>query len=383
VGAEVPAKLRAAMPVAQRWAYFDHAAVGPLTRAATDAMSRYLAQASQSGDVTWPEWAAGVERTRAAAAQLIGAGPTEVALVHSTSEGISLVAEGLDWRPGDNVVLPAGEFPANIYPWLHLQSRGVEVRQVPMPTPALDYQRLADACDGRTRLITCSWVGYATGYRCDPRQVGQIAKQKGVFFLLDAIQGLGVFPLDVREAGIDFLSADGHKWLLAPEGAGLAYVRDELLDRLRPPMVGWNSVVARYDFHAVDPTLRPEAARYEIGAQNMIGQLGFGGSLQTLLDLGLSPASWAVAEPVLAAVERLAEELQRRGAIVSLPPADQRSGILLFDLPGRDPVAIRQHLLERGVVTSCRGGRVRVAVHAYNDDSDFQQLYQAIEESRS
>lgn len=379
----VPAKLRAAMPVARRWAYFDHAAVGPLTQAATDAMTRYLTQASESGDVTWPEWSAGVERTRAAAAQMIGARPAEIALVHSTSEGISLVAEGLDWSPGDNVVLPAGEFPANVYPWLHLQSRGVEVRQVPMPTPALDYQRLADACDARTRLITCSWVGYSTGYRCDPSQVGQIAKQKGAFFLLDAIQGLGVFPLDVRRAGIDFLSADGHKWLLSPEGAGLAYIRDELLDRLRPPMVGWNSVVARYDFHALDPTLRPEAARYEIGAQNMIGQLGFGGSLQTLLDLGLSPTSEAVADPVLAAVERLAGELQRRGAEVSLPPREQRSGIVLFNLPGHDPQTVRQHLLDRGVVTSCRGGRVRVAVHAYNDESDFQQLYQALEESAS
>ncbi len=383
VGAGVQTRLRAAMPVAQRWAYFDHAAIGPLTRAAAEAMGGYAAQASESGDVNWLEWSAGVERTRAAAAQLIGALPAEVALVHSTSEGISLVAEGLDWQSGDNVVLPAGEFPANIYPWLHLQSRGVEVRQVPMPTPALDYQRLADACDARTRLITCSWVGYATGYRCDPSLVGQIAKQKGTFFLLDAIQGLGVFPLDVRRAGIDFLSADGHKWLLGPEGAGLAYIRDELLERLRPPMVGWNSVIARYDFHAVDPTLRPEAARYEIGAQNMIGQLGFGGSLQTLLDLGLSPTSWAVAEPVLASVDRLAVELQRRGAVVSLPPADLRSGIVMFDLPGHDPVAIRQHLLERGIVTSCRGGRVRVAVHAYNDESDFQQLYQAIEESRS
>lgn len=383
VAVGVSAKLRAAMPVARRWAYFDHAAVGPLTQAAIDAMTRYLAQASESGDVNWPEWSAGVERTRAAAAHLIGARPTEIALVHSTSEGISLVAEGLDWSPGDNVVLPAGEFPANVYPWLHLQSRGVEVRQVPMPTPALDYQRLADACDARTRLITCSWVGYSTGYRCDPSQVGQIAKQKGAFFLLDAIQGLGVFPLDVRRAGIDFLSADGHKWLLSPEGAGLAYIRDELLDRLRPPMVGWNSVVARYDFHALDPTLRPEAARYEIGAQNMIGQLGFGGSLQTLLDLGLSPNSGVVADPVLASVERLADELQRRGAEVSLPPLEQRSGIVLFNLPGQDPVTLRQHLLERGVVTSCRGGRVRVAVHSYNDDSDFQQLYQALEESGS
>jgi selenocysteine lyase/cysteine desulfurase len=244
----------------------------------------------------------------------------------------------------------------------------------------MDYQRLADACDQRTRVISVSWIGYATGYRCDPATVGEIARQKGAFFLLDAIQGLGVFPLDVRAAGVDFLAADGHKWLLAPEGAGLAYIRHELLDRLRPTIVGWNSVVGRFDFQQIDLQLRPEAARYEAGAQNMIGQLAFGGSLQTLFAAGLSNQSWALADQVLHAVQSLVPRLQDVGAVVAELPAAVRSGIVVFQLPGHDPAVVRQKLLESGVVTSCRGGKVRVAVHAYNHSQDFDRLLNGLQD---
>ncbi|MBL8888815.1 MAG: aminotransferase class V-fold PLP-dependent enzyme [Planctomycetaceae bacterium] len=372
--------LRREMPVAERWSYFDHAAVGPLTRAAAESIKRYLSQCAESGDVHWPQWAAGVEQTRSLAAAMIGALPEEIALVHSTTEGISLVAEGLDWRAGDNVVLPAGEFPTNVYPWLHLQSRGVEVRQVTMPGVVWDYQRLADACDQRTRLISCSWVGYANGFRCDPAIIGQIARRVGAYFLLDAIQGLGVFPLDVKSVGVDFLSADGHKWMLSPEGAGMAYIRHELLDRLRPMVVGWNSVVGRFDFQNLNLQLRPEAARYEPGTQNMIGQLAFGGSLRTLCQVGLSPTSWALADQVLQSVSKLSRQLQKFGAEVLEIPEECRSGIVMFQLPGLDATVVRQRLLDEGVVVSCRGGRLRAAVHAYNDDADIDRLTAVVEE---
>lgn len=375
----VQQSLRAEMPVTDRWAYFDHAAVGPLTRAASAAIQRYCTQVVESGDVNWPQWAAGVEQTRALAAELIGARAEEIALVHSTTEGITMVSEGLDWRPGDNVVIPAGEFPTNIYPWLHLQNRGVEVRQVAMPDVVWDYQRLADACDQRTRLISCSWVGYANGFRCDPAIVSQIARQVGAYFLLDAIQGLGVFPLDVKAAGVDFLAADGHKWMLSPEGAGLAYIRHDLLDRLRPNIAGWNSVVGRFDFHNVALQFRTEAARYEAGAQNMVGQLAFGGSLETLRRAGLSTTNWALADQVLHSVSVLTEQLRDLGAEVLELPMNVRSGIVMFQLPGHDPMSVRQTLLDEGVVVSCRGGRLRVAIHAYNNDSDFARLLGVLE----
>lgn len=371
---------RQEMPVVDRWVYLDHAAVGPLTRAASQAISDYVQQVTTSGDVHWPTWAGEVEQTRACAARLIGAEAEEVALVHSTSEGIALVAEGLDWRSGDNVVLPAGEFPSNVYPWLHLRDKGVEVRRVEMPTPALDYQRLADACDAQTRVVSCSWIGYSSGYRCDPSQVADIAHRHGAYFMLDAIQGLGVFPINVRQAGIDFLAADGHKWQLGPEGAGIAYFRRELLEQLRPLIVGWNSVVGRFDFHRIELELRPEAARYEPGSQNMVGQLGLGGSLKTLERYGLSSQTSSIADWVLDSVEGLLPRLANVGVEVHPIPPEYRTGIVTFEVPGMESAAVRAHLLERCIVTSCRGGKVRVAVHGYNDRSDFDRLITALEE---
>lgn len=370
---------RSEMPVSRKWAYLDHAAVGPLPLAATTAIATYLGQCSESGDVHWPEWAAAVERTRADAATLINATPDEIALVHSTTEGITLVAEGIDWRDGDNVVLPSGEFPSNVYPWLNLRHRGVEVRQVAMPEADFDYQRLADACDSRTRIVSASWIGFANGYRTDPATLAQIAHQAGAYLMLDAIQGLGVFPLDVRLADIDFLAADGHKWMLGPEGAGIAFIRRELLDHLRPNVVGWNSVVDRFDFQKIDMNLRPNAARYEAGSQNMIGQIGLGGSLQTLLEHGLSASSDLFAQRIVEQTLQLKQQLIDLGAEVYPIPAAHQTGILLFQVPGHDPAVVREKLLAAGVVSSCRGGRVRVAVHVYNDPSDFDRVLNVID----
>lgn len=370
-------QFRRQMPVSRKCIYLDHAAVGPLTGPAADAINRYVQQCVDTGDRHWAQWYSQVEQTRAAGAQLIGATPEEVALVHSTSEGITLVAEGLDWKAGDNVVIPAAEFPANVYPWLHLKDRGVEVRRVEMADDHFDYQRLDDACDSRTRVVSASWVGFANGYRMDPGQVSEIARRHGAYFLLDAIQGLGVFPLDVQQSGVDFLSADGHKWMLGPEGAGLAYIRHELLDRLRPTIVGWNSVVDRYDFQKIDMNLRPMAARYEAGSQNMVGQIGLGASLQMFLDLGIQNGQ--LGQYVVGRTLAVKQQLQELGAEVFEIPAENQTGILLFNLPRIAPETVRERLLEHDVICSCRGGRVRLAIHGYNQSSDFDRLLEILE----
>ncbi len=207
------------MPVTQRWAYFDHAAVAPLPEPSRGAMNAQVADQAENGDVNWPEWRKNVERVRKLGAELIGAKPDEVAVIRNTTEGIGLVAEGFPWQAGDNVVVPASEFPSNLYPWKHLASRGVEVRVVDAPNERLTPAMIDAACDSRTRIVALSWVGYATGWRNDPATFAEIAHKHGACFFLDAIQGCGVLPLDVASIGIDFLSADGHKWMLGPEGA--------------------------------------------------------------------------------------------------------------------------------------------------------------------
>ncbi|QDU87740.1 putative cysteine desulfurase [Pirellulimonas nuda] len=369
------AALRAQMPITERWAYFDHAAVAPLPRPTMQAIQEWTTQAGEQGDTAWPAWAKQAEATRRDAAALIGADPGEIALVANTTAGINLVAEGIDWREGDNLVLPADEYPSNQYPWLNQAWRGVEVRTLPTDRGRVDLSALRDACDARTRIVSMSWVQFSAGYRHDIDAAVEIAHAAGAWFFLDAIQGLGVFPLDVRSTPVDFLAADGHKWMLGPEGAGMAYIRRDRLEQLRPVGVGAHSVKHAHDYTRIDMDLRDTAARYEGGSMNMPGMLGFGASLALLRSLPAGAAAACVLDITDYAVERL----QSSGAqIVSHRTPedgrDPRSGIVSFELPGRDPMEFRSGCLEAGVVLSCRAGRLRIAPHAYTNREDVDRL---------
>jgi selenocysteine lyase/cysteine desulfurase len=375
---EASARFRAAMPIAQHVAYFDHAAVAPLPAPTRKAILHWLVQATEEGDVVWSQWAQRMEEVRQNAAHLINAQPTEIALVPNTTSGISLVAEGFPWQPGDNVVTLANEFPSNQYPWMNLASRGVEVRRVPVDGGVADLNRLAAACNARTRILSLSWVGYATGWRVNLREVADLCRRAGCLFFLDAIQGLGVFPIDVRADGVDFLAADGHKWLLGPEGAGLFFVRQEHLSRLRPLMVGWNSVVQGSDYTRIELNLKSEASRYEGGSQNMVGFIGLGASLDLLASLGVGPKHSPVAEHVLAITDYACQRLLELGATLLAPrDGDHRSGIVTFNLPGHDANTIRRHLESQKIIVRCRAGGVRISPHGY---ATFEEVDRLIDE---
>jgi selenocysteine lyase/cysteine desulfurase len=364
------------MPIAKRFAYFDHAAVAPLPAPTRDAIVRWAEQAALDGDTVWPAWAKRVEECRALGARLVGADASEIALVHSTSEGIGLVAEGYPWQPGDNVVTLDNEFPSNQYPWLNLASRGVETRRVAAgPDGRVDLKRLADACDARTRIVTVSWVGYVSGWRIDLKQAAELAHARGALLFVDAIQGLGVFPLDVRATNIDFLAADGHKWLLGPEGAGLFYLKREHLDLLRPIGVGWHSVAHASDYARIELAYKPSAARYEGGSQDMVGFIGLAESLELLLGFGTEAIAGRILELTNLACQRLVEA---GAALYSPREGDHRSGIVSFELPGHDALEVKRRLLAADVVTSARGGKLRLAAHAYNDASDVDRLLAAL-----
>jgi len=194
--------------------------------------------------------------------------------------------------------------------------------------------------------------------------------------LLDAIQALGVHPIDVHAAGVDFLAADGHKWLLGPEGAGLLYVKQDRLETLRPPIVGWNSMAQPFEFDRVEWRLRPDAARFEAGSYNMAGFLGLSASLQLLSDLGLRSSSSDIEPCVLDFRRSAVDMLQRHGAtlVSPAPPPEHQSGIFCFQMPGIRPEHVRKALLQQGVVVNCRGGGVRLSAHAYADDEDLRRL---------
>jgi selenocysteine lyase/cysteine desulfurase len=258
---------------------------------------------------------------------------------------------------------------------MHLADRGVETRLVPTTDGRVDYGQLADRCDTRTRIITVSWVGYANGCRRDLKLLGEIAARHGALLFVDAIQGLGAFPLDVRETPIDFLAADGHKWLLGPEGAGIAYIRRDRLPLLRTVGVGWNSVAQGSDFGHIELRLREDAARYEGGSKNMAGMIGLGASLETLLSFGIDNVAAAILEITDHACERVRELGYR---IVSPRDGDHGSGIVSIDMPGVDVAAVRRHCLDRGVALAYRAGRLRISPHAYNDQGDIDRLIEAL-----
>ncbi|MEX2140918.1 MAG: aminotransferase class V-fold PLP-dependent enzyme [Pirellulales bacterium] len=371
---------RRQMPVVGRWAFFDHAADAPIPEPTRQAILRWADEAATEGGMAWPRWNRRLQEVREFAAQWVNASPEEIALIRSTTEGINLVAEGLDWRPGDNVVTLADEFPSNQYPWLNQVWRGIEVRRVPTDEGRVGLDRLAGACDSRTRVVSISWVGYVSGWRNDLEQVAEIAHRHGAFFFLDAIQGLGAFPLDVAQTPVDFFSADGHKWMLGPEGAGLFYIRRELLDRLRPTGIGWNSVAHARDFTRIELEFRPSAERFEGGAPNSVGFIGLGASLELLAGYGAD----AIGARILAVTDYACEELRRIGAVLYSQRDDRErcSGIVTFELPGFDAREARRVCLERGVALSFRSSRLRISAHAYNNEEDVARLIEAIEAAR-
>jgi cysteine desulfurase / selenocysteine lyase len=374
------ANFRRQMPVTAKWAYFDHAAVSPLPAPARDAIAKWLAEAAEDGGPAWGRWDRRLQDVRARAAGVVGATSEEIALVRSTSEGVSLVAEGYPWREGDNVVIPADEFPTNQYPWLNLASRKVETRRVPTENGRLDLNKLEAVCDKRTRIVALSWVGFLSGWRTDLRAAAEMAHRRGALLFVDAIQGLGAFPLDVRETQIDFFSADGHKWMLGPEGAGFFYIRREHLAKLRPIGIGWNSVVQQSNYTHIELQLKDTATRYEGGSPNCVGFIGLGASLDLLADTGIA----AIGNRLLEITNLCCQRLESIGAKIVNPRenADHCSGIVTFELPGCDSLALRKHCYSRHVALAQRAGRLRISPHAYINDEDIERLVAVLEEGQ-
>jgi selenocysteine lyase/cysteine desulfurase len=361
---------RAEHPITARWAYFDHAAVAPVTARARQALLDWANDLADNGVVHDSARVRRLEEVRRLAARLLGADPLDVAFVKNTSEGLGIVAEGLPWRAGDNVVTAADEYPANLYPWMNLADRGVELRRVPSRDGRILLDDLSAAIDPRTRLLTLSFVEYATGFCNDLDAVGGLCRERGILFCVDAIQGLGVLPLDVGKTPIDFLAADGHKWLLGPEGAGLFYIRRDLVERLHPVGIGWNSVRQGRDFSRVALDLKPHAGRWESGSLNVGGLLALGASLEVLLEVGVEVLSARLLE----LTDHLCEQARRAGlGVYSSRRPGEASGIVSLLVPG-DPGAWVRRCRAEGIVINQRGGRLRISPHAYNSREELDRL---------
>lgn len=358
--------VRALFPVTRNVVYFNHAAVGPLSTRAYEAMERHARDQREFGALHWQEWYAEYDRLREAIGRLIGAQPTEIAILKNTSEGLSFVAEGFRWQRGDNVVTTAFEFPSNYTPWKRLEARGVECRIARLPT----VEEMVNLVDDRTRIVTVSSVAFHNGYTADLDAIGAFCAERNVLFCVDAIQSAGVLPIDVRRSNIAFLAADGHKWMCGPESAAMFYVAEEHRDKLEVLENGWTNVKRGGRFIACDTELMPDARRFEAGSLNTNGIHGLRAAIDLLMEMGID----AIRDEVVRLANRLADRLDDIGWRVASRPV--ASGIVGAAPPSVEPSLMRWHrkLEENGIVTAPREGLIRFSPHFYNDDAEIDRI---------
>jgi cysteine desulfurase/selenocysteine lyase len=360
---------REEFPSAARAVHMNHAGLAPISRRVAAAIHRFAEEALANEVGTSARWEARAEEVRALFARWIGAQPSEAAFVRNTSGGLSLVAAGLDWKPGDNVVAVADDYPSNIYPWWGLRRFGVETRLVARPHLRFGVDEVRGFADQRTRLVAVSAVDWQSGFRVDLASLGTFCRERGILFCVDGIQAVGALAVDVEAAGIDCMAVGGHKWLLAPEGCGGLFVSRRVVERIRPVLLGWKSVVDRGGDLPYHFDLRPGAERFEEGTLPHLGIHALGAALELLHEVGRG----RVERAILQVNDALAEGLLREGATILSPwqPAE-RSGILTFRLG--DAAVLIERLARDGVRAKLRLGGVRLSPHFYNDLDDVGRV---------
>jgi selenocysteine lyase/cysteine desulfurase len=358
-------------PVTQNLIYLNHAAVAPLPRRSASAMQGLAEDALQFGSLHYDRWLDAYEGLRVAAARLIGASRSEIALIKNTSEGISTIAQGLAWHPGDRIVAFREEFPANYYPWLRLEANRCSVDWLSVNDP---LEKIEIACTD-AKLLSISFVQYLSGFRADLNAIGAICKRHNCFFFVDAIQGLGAFPLDVEAAHIDALAADGHKWLLGAEGCGILYVRKSRQDSIFPEEFGWTNVAGYNDYASRDMALRQDAGRYECGTLNTIGCYGLRASIELLLEAGVE----RIAPDVQALADLLAAGAMNKGyQLLGDRTPENGAGIIAIQKPGLDSRKVVHELKQKGIIAAPRQGWVRFSPHFYISPEEIERVIDAL-----
>ena len=364
----------AEFPVARDSIFMAHAGVTILPRRATKAMQDYLEDSCKAMQEFPAAWRA-MNETRALGAKLIGAKASEIALLGPTSVGLSLVANGLDWQAGDEVVCYLEDYPANVYPWIELQRRGVVVRYLePSALGAITPEVVEQALTAKTKLVALASCHFLTGNRIQIDVIGRLLRERGILFCLDAIQTVGAFETLVDH--VDFLSADSHKWMLGPMAAGIVYVKEELQDALRPTLLGaWN--IKSPNFIAqTEIEFESGARRYEPGVLNMVGILGMKASMELINEAGVENIS----ARLLHLRDCLRSKLSPLGfELVEASEGCLAHGISTFSHPKRDLAQAFQHLAAHKVSVSHRHDRsgkdyLRFSPHFYNTEGEIERI---------
>jgi selenocysteine lyase/cysteine desulfurase len=372
--------IRSLFPVVDRYIYMNHAAVSPLSTRVRDAMIALVDDVTQNGTANYDEWYRTYERTRESAARLVNARTHEIAFMRNTSDALSAIANGIEWREGDNVVTCNVEFPANIYPWLRLcDERGITMKFAEEREGRVDLDELLSRVDDRTRAVTISWVQFASGYRSDLARIGKFCRERDIIFVVDAIQGLGGLKLDVEVDYVDAFAADAHKYLIGPEGAALLYISDRVIDRIKPTVVGWTSVKNYEEFShgSIDYKLdyRDGALRFECGTLNTAGVYGLGAAIDLLIEV--SPEK--IEQHLLGLSDYLAERLVLRGyEVISSRRPGETSAIVTCTHKQHSPGDLYRMLRSKNIITAPRMNRLRISPHFYNTREEVDALIDAL-----
>lgn len=367
-------RVRREFPITEQVVFLNHAAAGPIPRRSQVAMVALIDDYTNHALLHKDEWNARTRRVREQGARLLNARPDQIAFIKNTSEGLSLAANGIDWRAGDNVVVPADDFPSVVYPWLNLAGQGVETRRIAARGGRILLDDVRAAVDRRTRAIAISTVQFKSGFRCDLAPIGALCRERDLLFIVDGIQSLGALDLDVQACAIDVVAADAHKWLLGPQGIGILYCSDRALERLKVRTVGWLSVQDPFQFHyRLD--LLPDARRFEPGSENSVGIAGLGGTLELVEELGIA----AIEARILALSDLLCDGLARKGYTIASPRGErERSGIVIFTSPVHDTAHLFERLSAERIIVSVRGGGMRVSPHYYNSEEEVAGLLEVL-----
>ncbi len=366
-------------PVARNKIFLAHAGDCPLPQRVAQAVADY-AHASASYDQEALIYPKALEDGRRLAAQLLHCQSEEIALVGPTSLALSFFASGLKFRKGENVLIYHDDYPSNVYPWMALAERGVEVRL--LNVGGLGVIRPTDVIgqvDENTRLVALATCHFVSGYRLDHETIGQALRERGILFCLDAIQTVGAFPTLVEH--VDMLAADAHKWLLGPCGAGVMYVRQEVQPFLNPPVYGWHNVRSPNYVAQEQITYRSGAKKYEAGTTNLLGLVGLNAAMTLLLELGVDN----IARELLRKRAWLVPALQAKDySVLNAEASPQNaSGIVTFFKPGTDLTALHQKLLDANIIASLRMDRagqkyIRLSPHFYNTDAELQRVVEML-----
>jgi len=366
---------RCLFPVVRSWAYCNHAAVGPLPRPTRDAVAAVLDAQMNDGCAGILDVESHLEEIRAQTAAAINATADDVAFLRSTSDGALVAANGIAWRPGDEIILSDNEFGANAYPWLNTRDLGVRMRLARTPGERLTVAQLERMRTKRTRLVAVSYVSSLDGYRHDLASVGQWCRERDILFAVDAMQGFGPLPLDVTAWKIDFCYFGVAKWLLAPQGLSVLYVRRELVEGMRPAHCSWRSVQEPMNFFDYGQELLRGARRFDGGTVNYPALIGFRESLRLHTDASFP----AIERHVLSLCDRLIVGAQTRSIEVKSDlSSGARSGIVLLGLGRWSEDELNARALAARVSVTVRDSGVRVSPHAYNNEADIDAVLELL-----